>query len=88
MLEHKDYAELTLEELLTEEKNLKKRETISRVLIGVAIGILVYGIVKKGFGFLHIFLPSGLIYIFYKDSEKNKEKISQVRTEINARNTK
>ncbi len=88
MLEHKDYAELTLEELLIEEKRLKKKEIISAVLIGVAIGILVYGVVKNGFGFLHIFLPCALIYIFYKDSEKNKEKLSQVRTEINAKHTK
>jgi len=88
MLENKDYAELTLEELLIEEKKIIKKETLSRVLIGVAIGILVYGVVQKGFGFLHIFLPSALIYIFYKDSEKNKEKLSQVRAEINARDTK
>lgn len=44
MLENKDYAELTLEELLIEEKKLKKKEIISAVLIGVAIGILVYGV--------------------------------------------
>ncbi len=47
MLEHKDYAELTLEELLIEEKRLKKKETLSRVLIGVAIGILVFGTLRK-----------------------------------------
>ena len=88
MLENKDYAELTLEELLIEEKKLKKKEIISAVLIGVAIGILVYGVVKKGFGFLHIFLPSALIYIFYRDSEKNKQNLRQVRTEINTKNAK
>ena len=88
MLEHKDFAEWTLEELLIEEKKLKKKETISSVLIGVAIGILVYGVVKKGFSFLPVFLPIALIYIFYKDSEKNKEKLKQIRTEINNKHTK
>ena len=44
MLENKDYAELTLEELLIEEKKIIKKETLSRVLIGVAIGILVSSI--------------------------------------------
>lgn len=88
MLEHKDFAEWTLEELLIEEKKFKKKETISSVLIGVALGILVYGVVKKGFGFLHIFLPLGLVYIFYKDSEKNKANLKQIRTEINNKHTK
>lgn len=88
MLEHKDYAELTLEELLIEEKKIKKRETLSAVLIGVAIGILVYGVVINGFGFLHIFLPSVLSYKFYRDSEKNKQNLRQVRTEINIKSTK
>jgi len=86
MLQNKDFAELTLEELLIEEKKLKKNQTIAAVLIGVAIGILVYGVATKGFGFLHIFLPLALIYVFYKDSEKNKEKLRQIRIEINAKN--
>lgn len=87
MLEHTDYAEWTLEALLIEEKKLKKNETIAAVLIGVAIGILVYGVARKGFGFLHIFLPLVLMYIFYKDSEKNKQKLKQIRIEINNKRT-
>ena len=85
MLEQKDYAEMTLEELLIEEKKLKKNQIIPAVLIGVAVGILVYCVVKKGFGFLYIFLPSALIYIFYKDSEKNKQKLRKIQAEINTK---
>ena len=88
MLENKDYAEWTLEALLIAEKKLKKKETISSVLIGVAIGILVYGVVINGFGFLRIFLPIALIYIFFRDLEKNKENLRQIRTEINNKHTK
>jgi uncharacterized membrane protein len=87
MLEHRDYTEWTLEALLTEEKKLKKNETIAAVLIGVAIGILVYGVAMKGFGFLHIFLPLALMYLFYKDSEKTKQKLRQIRIEINNKRT-
>jgi uncharacterized membrane protein len=87
MLEHTDYAEWTLEALFIEEKKLKKKETIAAVLIGVAIGILVYGVAMKGFGFLHIFLPLALMYVFYKDSEKNKHALKQIRIEINNKRT-
>ena len=87
MLEHRDYTEWTLEALFIEEKKLKKNETIAAVLIGVAIGILVYGVARKGFGFLQIFLPLALMYVFYKDSEKTKQKLRQIRIEINNKRT-
>ncbi|MEL7220800.1 MAG: hypothetical protein AAGJ93_05735 [Bacteroidota bacterium] len=78
----KKYQELTLEELITEEKKIKKRETISRFLIGFLIGVLIFGIVKKGIGFLHIFLPLVIMAGIYKDSQRTKEQMRQVQTEI------
>ncbi len=88
MSDNQNYTEWTLETLLTEEKKLKQKGIISAVLIGVALGILVYGIVKNGFGFLHIFLPLVLIYWFNKEAEKNKLKLKEVRAAIEHKNTK
>lgn len=84
-MDKENYAEFTLEELITEEKRIQKRETISKFLIGFLVGILIYGVAKDGFGFLHIFLPLILMAGIYKDSQLSKENLRQVRTEITAK---
>jgi len=81
----KKYQELILEELLAEEKKIKQRETISRFLIGFLIGILIFGVVKKGIGFLHIFLPLVVMAGIYKDSQRTKSNLEQVQAEIVAK---
>ena len=88
MLDSKDYSKLTLEELLTEEKKIKKTEMLSAATTGFLIGIMVYGVVKNGFGFLYIAIPLFLIFGIYRNSQKNKQNIKQIQTEINTQNTK
>ena len=86
MLDDKDYSKLTLEELLIEEKKIKKNETIAAVIIGFLIGIMVYGVVMNGIGFLYIFIPLILIGGVYKNSQKHKHKLKQIQAEISAKN--
>lgn len=86
MSKNKDYATMALEELLAEEKKIKQKGIISAVLIGIAIGIMVYGIAKSGFGFLHILLPSLLIYGIYRNSQPLKQALKQVQAEIKDKN--
>lgn len=87
MSDKKDYSKLTLEELLKEEKKIKKNETISAFIIGFLISVMVYGVAKNGFGFLYIFIPLILIGGVYKNSQKLKDNLKQIRTEINTKNT-
>ncbi|WP_310393466.1 hypothetical protein [Hymenobacter sp.] len=88
MLDKKDYSKLTLEELLAEERKVKKNETFSAGLIGFLIGVMVYGIVKNGFGFLYIAIPLFLISVIYRNSQIQKQNLKQVRAEINVKNAK
>ena len=88
MLDKIDYSKLTLEELLIEETKLKKNETLSALLIGVAIGIIVYGVAKNGMGGIYVFLPLFLIYGIYKNSQKNKKKLKEIHTEIALKESK
>lgn len=88
MSDKKDYSKLTLEELLVEEKKTKKNETFSAGLIGFMMGIMIYGIVTKGFGFLYIAIPLFLIFLFYKNSQTQKQNLKQIQAEIDARNSK
>jgi uncharacterized membrane protein YoaK (UPF0700 family) len=83
-----DYSHLTLEELLIEEKKIKKKETISAVIIGFLAGVMIYGVVSQGFGFLYIFIPLILIFAVYRNSQKLKKELKKIRSEINAKNTK
>jgi len=86
-MNNKDFANLSLDELLKEERKFKKNETISKFIIGFLVGVLIYGIAKKGFGFLHIFLPLVLISGIYKYSQNLKKVLMQIQSEIKTKNT-
>jgi uncharacterized membrane protein YoaK (UPF0700 family) len=88
MLDKKDYSKLTLEELLLEEKKVKQNEIFSAGFIGFCVGVMIFGLVKNGFGFLYIAIPLFLISAFYKNSKVQKQKLEQIQTEINNKNTK
>ena len=88
MMDNKDYSKLTLEELLTEEKKIKKNEFIVVFIIGLLIGVLIYGVVMKGIGFFHIFFPVVLIIGISRNSQKLKYNLKQIQLEINAKKTK
>lgn len=82
MLDNKDYAKLTLEELLLEEKKIKRNEITAAVMIGILIGVMVFGVAKNGIGFLYIFIPSILIIGIYKNSQKQKQNLTQIQAYI------
>ncbi|MGY2134061.1 hypothetical protein ACW9KT_17655 [Hymenobacter sp. HD11105] len=86
MLDKKDYSKMTIEELLVEEKKVKKNEMFSAGFIGFLVGIMIYGVVKNGFGFLYIAIPLLLIYVIYKNSQIQKQNLNRIRTEMNVKN--
>ncbi len=86
MSEQKDYSKLTFEELVKEEKKIKKNEITSAVIIGCLIGVIIYGIAQKGFGFLYMSISLLLIYGIIKNSQKLKHNLTQIQAEMNARN--
>jgi hypothetical protein len=82
MAELKDNSLKTLEELLTEEKALKKNKIYSAFGIGFLIGIMVYGLIKNGFGLIYTGIPLILMYGIYKNSEIQKGRLHQIEAEI------
>ncbi len=86
MFDKKDYSKMTLEALLIEEKRVRKSEAFSAGLIGFLIGVMVYGVVKNGFGFLYLAIPLFLIFVISKSSQIQKQNLKQIQTEINAKN--
>ena len=85
MPENKDYTAFTLEELLKEEKKARKNEILSAVAAGFLIGIMVFGIVKNGFGFIYIFIPLLLLFFISRNSQNLKRDLKQIREAISAK---
>lgn len=88
MLDNKDYSKWTIEDLLLEEKKIKKNETVSAFLIGFLVSVIIFGVAKNGIGFLYIFIPLLLIIGIYKNSQKHKDDLKQIQIEIDAKNAK
>ena len=88
MFDKKDYTAMTLEELLAEEKKVKSNETLSMVFVGVLIGVLLYALVKNGFGIVSMGIPLFLIYVIHKNSQTQKHNLQLIQTEIASKNSK
>ena len=82
MPDNKDYAQMTIEELLVEEKKAKKELTIAAVLVGFMVGVMVFGLVRNGFGILYTVIPLGLIYLTNRNSNTTKEKMASIKAEL------
>lgn len=82
MAENNNYHELPLEELLKLEKKHQVNKLISATFIGFLIGVIVFGIFNKGFGFLFIFISLFLIYLINKNSAKQKLELIEIQNEI------
>lgn len=79
MSENKDYAKLALEALLTERKKIKNKEIISAFAIGFLVGVMIYGIVKNGIGFIYIAIPLILIIGIVRHAQKLKQELKQIQ---------
>jgi hypothetical protein len=56
--------------------------------MGFLIGVMIYGLVKNGFGFLHIFLPLFLMFGIQKNAQIQKQNLKKIQAEIGLRNEK
>ena len=79
IMEKRNFAELSNEELLQEKKKLKKSKVTSALFIGFLAGVLIFGLVswslseEKRVGFLiPMLIPVVFIYRMLKGSKNNK----------------
>jgi hypothetical protein len=82
-MENKNYDELTLEALLIEQKKLKRSQMYAAFGIGFLIAVMLYGIVKGGFGYTYILIPLVLIAGIGRSSEGVKQNLKQIQEAIN-----
>jgi len=85
MAEAKDYSALPLEELLAEEKKIKRNEITGAVIIGFLVGVMIFGVASNGFGIIYTVIPIVLIGAIARHSGKQKKVLETVRAEIRAK---
>lgn len=76
-----DYAKMTLEELMEEEKKMKSQRIITALFIGFLIGIAVYSAVYKGFVLTVI-----LLVVAFLIGRRHSQSLKNIQAEINRRN--
>lgn len=83
MLSPKNYAEMTTEELASEEKRMKSQKIITAIFIGFIVGIAIYAAtVKKSF-----FLTTFLLFLAGLMGSRSAQNVKNLQAEINRRNT-
>ena len=80
MLSRKDYSQMTLEELVSEEQKIKSQNTTTAIFIGVILGIAVYAATHKGFILTIILLISALLI-----GHRHSENMKRIQAEISRR---
>lgn len=68
----KELSELSDEELLQEAKKVKSSNLTDALIIGILIGIAIYGSIRNGFGLL-TFLPLAYAPIAARNKKRNKK---------------
>ncbi|MFN5475320.1 MAG: hypothetical protein ACK57D_07590 [Sphingobacteriales bacterium] len=81
-----DYSNKTLEELTLEEKKLKKNRIFNALWIGFLVGIMVYRLATRGFGFIAIAIPVALLALTLKGIHTQNQNLAAVKQEIDKRN--
>jgi uncharacterized membrane protein YoaK (UPF0700 family) len=81
-----DYSNKTLEELALEEKKLKKNRIFNALWIGFIVGIMVYRLATRGFGFIAIAIPVVLLALTLKGIHTQNQNLAAVKQEIDKRN--
>lgn len=76
-----DYNNLNDSELMKEYKSAKSLYIMNAVIMGVLVGISIYGAVKKGISII-TFLP--IVYMFI--SKKSAERFTALKKEVESRN--
>ncbi|WP_264530288.1 hypothetical protein [Flavobacterium sp. N502540] len=81
------FTGLSDQELLQKMKKLKTDKIVDAAIIGLTIGIAIYSVVQKGFGFF-TFFPLIIGYLIIKNSKNNEILYREMEKELESRNSK
>lgn len=70
-MNQKELSKLTDQELLAEAKKMKSTSIMNATLIGIVIGVIIYGVAKNNFGFFTL-IPLYFAFRFFNNPKNNK----------------
>ena len=85
-MEVQNLSELSIEELLAEQKKRKTSLLTHQFIIGLIAGVAIFSVVKNGFRLVSLGLPLLLLFIFVRSGKGLNESLQSVRAEIKSRN--
>ncbi|RKD17259.1 hypothetical protein BCY91_03750 [Pelobium manganitolerans] len=77
-------SDFSNQQLSQKLKQLENSKVIDAAIVGLTVGIAVYGAVKSGFGFFTLF-PLLLAYIIVRNSKNNKILARAIQKELEDR---
>ena len=84
-MEENKPTELSDQELLDKRKKIKSTNIMNAIIIGLLVGVTVYGAVKNDLGFF-TFFPLFLAFFINKSSKANKAKEKKLEEILKSRN--
>lgn len=84
-MEEKELTGLSDLEIVQRIKKIKNNNMIDAAIIGFSVGVVIYSVVKNGFG-LFAFLPLLLAYLIARNSKNNKILEKELQEELKNRN--
>ena len=82
MASEKNYTEMTLEELVSEEQKLKSQKTFTAGFVGFFVGVGVFAAVTKG-----SIVPLFMWIFAFLIGKNYSDKVKNIRAEIEKRET-
>lgn len=79
---NKDYTNMSVEDLMVEEKKARKEQILTAVLMGFMVGVLAFGVATDGFRLVKVVFPIALFYVFYRSGKKTSERLAAIRAEL------
>ena len=70
-MNQKHPSELTNQELLAEAKKMKSTAILNAFLIGLVIGVVIYGVAKNNWGFFAL-IPLFIVFKVFNKPAKDK----------------
>lgn len=86
-MEQKNLKELNDQEILQEKKKLDTNKIINATLIGLFLGVTIYGAVKNGFTFF-TFFPLFFVFLLITNGNKKNKYEKELKNEMISRNLK
>ena len=85
-MEAQNLSELSIEELLAEQKKRKTYLLVHQFIIGSMVGVAVFSVVNNGFRIFPLLPPLIFLFISVRNGKEWKASLQKAQAEVKSRN--